>query len=72
MTVQDAFRELRTAWFNTVLKRKAHEREWEPADRETQRELDNFNLKAIFDDQTEGIIEGDDFTVAPRCSAEMD
>ena len=70
MTIQDAFRELREAWFNAVLKSQPHERE--SVERETQRELDTFEIKATFDDQTESIIEGDDYTVAPYCAADLD
>ncbi len=61
-----AFRELRTVWFNTVLRRFAPEREWED-DRETEiREADNDAMQVRFNEQTEGILRGEPHRVCPR------
>jgi hypothetical protein len=69
--LKKAFRELRKAWFVKQLRSNAPEREWEEEDERDYREKRNSIRKAIFDEQTEGIIQGGDFRIAPLCEADM-
>lgn len=68
----ESFRQLRKAWFNSHLRSHAREREWESEECERLRETQNRQLEAKYDQQTEGIIDGETWCVAPRCAADMD
>ena len=63
----DSFRKLRNAWFNSILRFHAHEREWESEEHEKVRETNNRKMKEKFDKQTELIINGSEKSIAPYC-----
>jgi hypothetical protein len=71
MSPEDAFRNLRNAWFNKVLKSRAHEREWEDQEAEDRREMNNARKRYAFDIQTEEILRGEDRCIAPICINDM-
>lgn len=60
MDAQTAFRKLRERWFLYQLKYRGPEREWETA-----------AMKAKFDAQTEAILRGEDFEIAPMCGRDL-
>ncbi len=65
------FRTLRHLWFNNHLKSYAQERVWEDEEQEAERNKRNEVLKARFDFQTQGIIEGIPYKVGPICSNDL-
>jgi hypothetical protein len=68
-----AWRELREAWFNRVLRNDPHEREWENDEAAALREQANARKKERFDAQTQEILSGTGSPpIAPRCPADMD
>ena len=67
MKLDDAFRVLRRAWFSTQLYSSSHEREWESEEREAIREANNVEMWQLFDAQTEAIIAGVEYQIAPHC-----
>ncbi len=71
MLVEDAFRELRHIWFLHHLQSLPREREWETEEQVARREKSNQELKKKFDNQTERIIQGEPFMVAPWSDADM-
>lgn len=71
MTLEDAFRQLRHAWFMQGLHCYAHERDWELESDELRREQRNAEMRAIYDADTERIIAGGAGTIAPTCWADM-
>ena len=70
-TTADAFRQLRTAWFNKVLKSYTSEREWENNEDQLERLNRNLDLKTLYDQQTEQIIDGKQRCVAPKCANDV-
>lgn len=70
-TLIDAFRELRLAWFNKNLRSYSHERDWEDEEKSEQREKDNEEKLKIYNEQTEKIINGAGYNVAPTCGMEL-
>lgn len=70
--LEKAFRQLREAWYHHELHSYAHEREWETESKEAEREADNAELKSLYDMQTEAIILGERFCVAPTCLDDME
>ena len=72
MKLDDAFRELRQAWFMHILKENGPEREWETTDGENARGERNLELHKRFTNQTEAIINGANRCIAPHCKADMD
>ena len=67
----DAFRRLRAAWFAENLHQRSHERQWE-SDVDTERRKKwNAELRGQYDEQTNAIIRGEDFPVAPRCPNDL-
>lgn len=71
MKLDEAFRYLRNAWFYKHLRSYAHERHWEEQDELDLREKQNKELKKRFDEETEGIIRGEDFCIDPTCTFDM-
>ena len=61
-----AFRRLRDSWFCQMLEVHAPEREWEEEDKSEDRERQNLKNKQEFDRQTEAILSGESFPIAPR------
>jgi len=64
---EKAFIALRQAWFNSKLRSRAHEREWETEEQELRRTMDNDAMKGEFDRQTLAILRGEDYPISPRC-----
>ena len=71
LIVNNAFRELRTAWFNTVLMDRGYEREFETDENLEMRTIRNKTAKIRFDADTESIILGHSRSVCPRCQNDM-
>ena len=71
-TAEAAFRALRAAWFSTCLRSRPHEREWETNEREQLRQDWNVKMCAKFSEQTERILAGEYFDIAPSCAADLD
>lgn len=71
MVIEEAFRSLRKSWFNCKLLSKAHERDWEPEDKSNIREENNKELRKIFDEQTEDIINGIPRIINPCCANDL-
>lgn len=75
--LERAFRQLREAWYNEHIKSYAHEREYEDEESTELRELQNEESKAMFDAQTEFIIENEYYDeldarlVYPSCGYDM-
>lgn len=70
--LQNAFRLLRSKWFQRVLESHGPEREWEDDDRRQQRERDNDWRRAAFDLDTEAIIKSNTkCSVAPTCDRDI-
>ncbi len=67
----EAFRELRKEWLSHRLLDHEHEREWESAAAEKARERENTKKKALFNKQTEEILQGRKHPVAPWCLMDM-
>lgn len=67
MSLENNFKSLRKHWFKQVLYRHPHPREWETEQQEIDRNNKNVKKERIFDQQTEGIIRGEKFELAPRC-----
>ena len=68
---EKAFRQLREHWFNSELRSRPHEREWEDETQEELRERNNAAIKAKFDADTEAILRGEDRPINPRCGADL-
>jgi hypothetical protein len=71
MNIEDAFRQLRKAWFDAHIYLYAHERESESRSRTAEREAMNRRSRRLYDAQTEAIIRGEPAPVAPRCLNEI-
>ncbi len=71
MNTDAAFRQLRNAWFNRVIRCDAHERQWEEEDDEAQRTARNHAAKVVFDKQTDFIIAGGDAPISPTRLCEI-
>jgi len=69
---QEAFRTLRSHWFNHAMKDKGQERVWEDVEEEKIRVEWNKEMRKRFDEQTEAILRGGDQPYAPTCSMDMD
>ena len=69
--LEKSFRVLREAWFSDRLRSYSHEREWESEERAELRRSQNIELKKMYDAQTDGIIAGEQFEIAPRCAADL-
>lgn len=67
----DAFRVLRDRWFVHHLLVGPHERVWESEAEESARVESNVRARAVFDLQTDGILRGESFVVAPLCLADL-
>jgi hypothetical protein len=67
-------RKLRIAWFNTVLRYRSYEREWEDEEHQQARRRLNDELFAKYDSQTEALLSDaiDVPPVTPTCAADMD
>ena len=68
----EAFRKLRREWFQREVAFQSAEREWETAELEAKREEANREIQAIYDAQTEGILQGEDYPIAPTYWEEME
>ncbi len=71
MSVEEAFRELRAAWFNRVLRSEACEREWESESQEDLREQLNAAMRRAYDADTNAILRGENRAVTPYFMAEV-
>lgn len=71
VSLEKLVRDLREAWFLHHLMSCAPEREWEEEDTAKWREERNAKLREQFDEQTEGILRGEDFPLTPRSAHEM-
>ncbi len=72
MTHADLFRQLRESWFNARLRSQAQERVWESEGCELLRDEKNKENKAVYDRQTEALLEGDErFMVNPSCAYDL-
>jgi hypothetical protein len=71
-TIENAFRELRLAWFNSKLKSYPHERDWESESKEELRNKWNDELWQQYNQQTEDIINGLDRPISPRCGYDIE
>lgn len=69
--LEDDFRELRQRWFSRVIADRGPEREWEGQQREAERIRRNDEMRQVYDRQTEDIIAGESFPVAPACPADF-
>jgi hypothetical protein len=72
MTNADAFRKLRAAWFNEVLKTPGTVGAHETPGHAQRRFAEKRFLRILFDNQTEEIILGKDCPIAPRCEQDME
>jgi hypothetical protein len=68
---EKAFRQLRADWFVQHLEEHPHEREWEDETHTDLRERRNVELRAKFDQQTDGILSGEEYPIAPRCANDL-
>ncbi len=66
-----AFRTLRDRWFSNHLLFRPPERQWEDDDETESRHKRNVLLRSQYDAQTDEIIRGMDWNVAPTSSNEM-
>lgn len=72
MKAKKAFRRLRDAWFWEVLYEPSHVRESEFEKVEILRRERNKELKRLYDLQTEAILEGKEYNIAPRIASELE
>jgi len=72
MDVEQAFRELRAAWFHRHVATRRPEWRYEELCEEEAREYANARLRVMFDAQTESIIAGGDACVAPLSLCDLD
>lgn len=72
MDAQTAFRKLRERWFLHKLQYRGPEREWETDSEQEMRDRQNAAMKAKFDAQTEAILRGEDFEIAPMCGRDLE
>lgn len=68
---ESAFRKLREVWFIQHLKSYRNPYEDESLDKADLRELHNTQMKERYDKQTDEIILGHDFCIAPRCHNDL-
>lgn len=71
MNLQNAFIQLRDAWFYQKLYSQPSERDWEDSEAMQYREERNKEQKELFDKQTNDIINGMYKPIAPTCSYDM-
>lgn len=71
MKTEDAFREIRLAWFNRIIKSYSHERIWEDEEALDLRDKQNKELLEKYNDQTERIINGENLNITPYSSYDI-
>jgi hypothetical protein len=70
--LRSLIRKLRNAWFDSKLRYKTPEREWEDEREASRRMMQNNHNLIQFNDQTERIIRGEDLNLTPYCMADLD
>jgi len=67
----DIFRMLRGEWFDAHLMSHSHEREWETEEQERLRAEQNARTRFVYDKETEALLRGEGYCVAPTCPNDL-
>ncbi len=68
---QSLYRSNRESWFNWRLRLDPHERESESDAQRQHREDYNAQMKAVYDEDTEAILAGEERALIPTCMWDM-